>query len=75
MMGAMKAKLEPRKIGTLTTGAELEQQGAYTGAKAGPWRVQTGEQGHQHHGTEGDKQNLQPATLCLTKENMGILNF
>ncbi len=49
----------------LAAGAELEQQGAYTGAKQGHGGVQSGEQGHQHHGTEGDKQDLQPGDALL----------
>jgi hypothetical protein len=55
----------------LATGAELEQQGAYTGAKQGHGGVQSGEQGHQNHGTEGDKQNLQPGDTLLDQGKHG----
>ena len=49
----------------LAASAELEQQGAHTGAKQGHGGVQSGEQGHQNHGTEGDKQDLQPGDTLL----------
>ena len=65
MMGAMKAKLETEENRDLAASAELEQQGAYTGAKQGHGGVQSGEQGHQHHGTKGDKQYLQPGDTLL----------
>ncbi|MNQ93120.1 hypothetical protein D3C85_1085700 [compost metagenome] len=55
----------------LATGAELEQQGAYTGAKQGHGGVQSGEQGHQNHGTKGNKQNLQPGDALLDQGKHG----
>ena len=64
--GAMKAKLEPREDRHLATGAELEQQGALAPA---PNRTMEGfspvSRGTSNHGTEGDKQNLQPGDALL----------
>ncbi len=63
--GSDKGETGTEEDRNLTAGAELEQQGSHTGAKQGHGGVKSGEQGHQNHGTEGDKQDLQPGDALL----------
>ncbi len=75
MMGAMKAKLEPRKIGTW----RRVQSWNNRVPTPAPSRAMEGfspvSRGTRTMAPKATNKICSPATLCLTRENMDVLNF